>query len=89
MSSAWKKSFSETSCNHNLNVHLLYCLCNQVCTHLHRKVVSLGGGGCAFFVSQLKKKKRCDTQSKLPNIKYIQDIAHAYFDAQNVTEILV
>lgn len=42
-----------------------------------------------FFVSQLKKKKRCDTQSKLPNIKYIQDIAHAYFDAQNVTEILV
>lgn len=34
-------------------------------------------------------KKRCDTQSKLPNIKYIQDIAHAYFDAQNVTEILV
>lgn len=42
-----------------------------------------------FFLYRNWKKKRCDTQSKLPNIKYIQDIAHAYFDAQNVTEILV
>lgn len=45
----------------------------------------LGEGALFFFF----EKKRCDTQSKLPNIKYIQDIAHAYFDAQNVTEILV
>lgn len=49
-----------------------------------------GWGRVRFFLYRnWKKKKRCDTQSKLPNIKYIQDIAHAYFDAQNVTEILV
>lgn len=47
------------------------------------------GEGALFLYRNWKKKKRCDTQSKLPNIKYIQDIAHAYFDAQNVTEILV
>lgn len=49
-----------------------------------------GWGRVRFFCIAIeKKKKRCDTQSKLPNIKYIQDISHAYFDAQNVTEILV
>lgn len=48
-----------------------------------------GWGRVRFFCIAIGKKKRCDTQSKLPNIKYIQDISHAYFDAQNVTEILV
>lgn len=48
-----------------------------------------GWGRVRFFLYRNWKKKRCDTQSKLPNIKYIQDISHAYFDAQNVTEILV
>lgn len=48
-----------------------------------------GWGRVRFFCIAIEKKKRCDTQSKLPNIKYIQDISHAYFDAQNVTEILV
>lgn len=59
----------------------------RICTE--KLFLWVGEGALFFFLYRNWKKKRCDTQSKLPNIKYIQDIAHAYFDAQNVTEILV